>query len=271
MAGLKPSSAPLTGPTVLFINGKYGWFSSSTDIFKPKRLGFEHLPGWEDSRVLVGLGSRWPPLPVICIPLQRCLRAAARPGSQLCCPGISGRQARKRILLCQLFPAVAFDKGPYSLARPSTPLRLPPTCQWISNYWPSWGRIFGWVFLMWQQQVRWSGSGPRLWSVTVPVEKGNLNWCRVGGGAQHLCLFFTLAQGSLSLLTVRAASLRAACGLHSITHCNIWWANTLGKSEPAGNRSRSSVGGSAAFRCPSSGVMLPGTYHSFSWQWLGSS
>lgn len=195
-----------------------------------------------------------------------------RPGLELCCSGISGRQARKRILLCQLFPAVAFDKGFYSLARPSTPLQLPllpPTCQWISNYWPSWGRIFGWVFLMWQQQVRWSGSGPRLWSVTVPVEKGNLNWCR-GGGARAAPLFI-FHIGSLSLLTLRAASLRAACGLHSITHCNIWWANTLGKSEPAGNRSCSSVDGSATFPSPSSGVMHPGTYHSFLWQWLGSS
>lgn len=101
-----------------------------------------------------------------------------------------GRRARKRILLCQLFPAVAFDKGPYSLATPSTlpqPTPTPPTCQWISNYWPSWGRIFGWLYLMWQQQVRWSGSGPRLRSVTVPEEKGNLNWC--WGPAAPLFIF----------------------------------------------------------------------------------
>lgn len=91
-----------------------------------------------------------------------------------------GRQACKRILLCQLFPAVALDKGLYSSASPSPLLQTsppPPTCQWISNYWPSWGRIFGWLYLMWQQQVRWSGSGPRLRSVTVPEEKCNLNWC----------------------------------------------------------------------------------------------
>lgn len=123
-----------------------------------------------------------------------------------------------------------------------------PTCQWISNYQPSWGRIFGWLFLMWQQQVRWSGSGPRLWSVTVPEEKGNLNWC--WGALQHLCLFFTWAQGSLSLLTLRAGSVRAAFGLHSITHCNIWWANTLGESELLCNQSCSSVIRSATFWSP---------------------
>lgn len=73
------------------------------------------------------------------------------------------RQACKRILLCQLFPAMALDKGLYSSLSPSTLLQTatptPPTCQWISNYWPSWSRIFGCLYLMWQQQVKWSGSG----------------------------------------------------------------------------------------------------------------
>lgn len=128
----------------------------------------------------VQLASCLPLLPVICILFRRvsALGCGARLETLLSWHLV--RQLRKRILLFQLFPAAAFDKDLYSPACPSTlpqPPPRPPTCQWISNYWPSWGRIFGWLYLMWQQQVRWSGPPSRLWSVTVPEEKGNLNWC----------------------------------------------------------------------------------------------
>lgn len=138
----------------------------------------------------VELASHLPLLPVICIPFWGVSALGCGARLETLLSGHLWRQARKRILLCQLFPAVAFDKGLYSSASPSTlpqPTPPPPTCQWISNYWPSWGRIFGWLYLMWQQQVRWSGSEPRLWSVTVPEEKGNLNWC--WGPAAPLFIF----------------------------------------------------------------------------------
>ncbi|KAI9540900.1 hypothetical protein NQZ68_036236, partial [Dissostichus eleginoides] len=59
-----------------------------------------------------------------------------------------GRQARKRILLCQLFPAAAFDKGLYSSPSPSTPHQPTPS----SPHLPM-NKIFGWLYLMWEQKA----------------------------------------------------------------------------------------------------------------------
>lgn len=109
-----------------------------------------------------------------------CLLWAVGPGLKPCCPGISGGRRVKGYSCVSCFLLQLLTRAPIHQRAPPhrpNPPRPPPTCQWISNYWPSWGRIFGWLYLMWQQQVRWSGSGPRLRSVTVPEEKGNLNWC----------------------------------------------------------------------------------------------
>lgn len=108
-----------------------------------------------------------------------CLLWDVGPGLKPCCPGILGGRRVKgyscvSCFLLQLLTRASIHQQSL-LHCPNPP--PPPTCQWISNYWPSWGRIFGWFCLMWQQQVRWSGPSPWLWSVTVPDEKSNMSWC----------------------------------------------------------------------------------------------
>lgn len=125
---VKPSLHSLPSLLLLFDGQSVAivfFLAAPVKMFHAERTGMFLLRG--------ELVSRLPLLPVICIPFQGVSALGCGAKLETLLSWHLGRQARKRIPLCQLFPAAAFDKGLYSSASPSTLPQptpsFPPSCQ----------------------------------------------------------------------------------------------------------------------------------------------